>query len=248
MNRPDFWIAMAGLVAIWLVTESIPAASRRRARVLVTVPRSPLNARLTAPSPHPWSALSLRLPGSRRRAEQARRTDAVTLLVALSAELRAGQPPGTALREAAASVSTSVCPIALVAAKLGAGIDVALRLDSRAAGGSVLRGLAACWQVGEVSGARFAEAVDRLIARAARDNDVRRQLSSELAAPRATARLVGSLPIMGLVIGHALGANPVGWLFGSPLGLLVLGSGVSLDLLGFWWMAHLVRTVETRMP
>ncbi len=248
MSSPDFWIALTGVGAIWLVTESIPARSRRRARALAAISVLPVSEALARRPSHRKTMSAIRIPGSARRAEQTRRTDVITLLVALSAELRAGQPPGVALREASIFAPTSVCPGALVAANLGAGVDVALRHDSRVAGGSVLRGLAACWQIGEASGARFAEAVDRLIARASRDNDVRRQLSSELAAPRATARLVGSLPIMGLMIGHALGADPVGWLVGSPLGLLVLGTGVVLDLLGFWWMARLVRTVESRMP
>lgn len=237
----DTWTVGICLVLLALVVTPSRASARRRVRASVT--RGDVGVRAKArPLPRLWSPAT-----SRRREEERRRADVQRLLSAFGAELRAGQSPRDALREAASGASSHACPAALAACALGSGVAAALRQDARAPGSGALRGLAACWQVGELSGARFAEAVDQLIERARRDIDVRRQLGSELAGPRATARLVGGLPILGLAIGYVLGANPVAWLIGTPLGSAVFALGVTLDVLGLWWMSRLVATVETQL-
>jgi len=234
------WIAGVSLGLLAVVLSSSGSLSRRRAWA-VGDPKGALRHPARLRPVRGWG------PRSWRRAESLRRAEVGRLLVAFGAELRAGQPPRSALREAAAGVSSQVCSVALAACELGAGVPAALRRDAIEPGASALRGLAACWAVGEVSGARFAEAVDQLIERARVDTDIRRQLGSELAGPRATARLVGGLPLLGLVFGYALGADPVGWLVGSPIGWAVLALGVLLDLLGLWWMSRLVASVEAQL-
>ena len=233
----------AGICLVLLALLATPSRTLARRRVRASVTREDVGTRAKSTGRiHRWG-----LAFSRRREEERRRVEVQRLLSAFGAELRAGQPPRAALREAADGKLTDVCSTALAACVLGTGVAAALRQDARAPGSAALRGLAACWQVGEMSGARFGEAVDQLIERARRDTDVRRQLVSELAGPRATARLVGGLPILGLAIGYSLGANPVAWLIDSPLGAAVLALGVTLDGLGLWWMSRLVATVETQL-
>jgi tight adherence protein B len=104
--------------------------------------------------------------------------------------------------------------------------------------------LAALWQVGEGSGAGLAKSVDRLCIAEGSNEQIRRSLVSELAGPKATAKVLAVLPVIGLLMGSGLGASPLEWLLGSPWGLAVLLAGVVLELVGLWWTARLTRTVE----
>jgi tight adherence protein B len=66
----------------------------------------------------------------------------------------------------------------------------------------------------------------------------------ELAAPRATARLLAALPVLGIVIGSASGANPVGVLIGTAWGWGLLGAGLVLDLAGLAWVGRIAHAAE----
>ncbi|MGC0141433.1 MULTISPECIES: hypothetical protein [unclassified Pseudactinotalea] len=65
-----------------------------------------------------------------------------------------------------------------------------------------------------------------------------------LAAPRATARLLGWLPLAGLVLGSAWGASPAQVLFDGGWGSACLVLGVLLMAAGHLWSARLVRAAE----
>ncbi len=187
-------------------------------------------------------SVGYRLRATRRRA--ACRAAAVELTAALAAELRAGQSVRPALERAAQSAPGTVCPRAVGAARLGGDVPSALRRDCDEQGLPVLRSLAALWQVGEQSGAGLAEAADRLAAAEAAGESVRRELSTQLAGPRATARVLAGLPILGLLLGSGLGASPIRWLTGTPWGLLILVAGCALEVAGIWWTSRLTRSVE----
>jgi tight adherence protein B len=167
----------------------------------------------------------------------------VQSLSALAAELHSGQPPPAALAYAAGE--PPCWPAALAAAEAGDDIAAGLRRDAREH--PALAGLAACWQVGESTGAGLAEAVDRL-ARAARlDEETRSQLAAHLAGPRATARVLAGLPVVGIGLGVMLGADPLAWLLGTPLGWCCLALGVLLSAAGMAWTGAIVRGVERRL-
>lgn len=192
-----------------------------------------------------WASLRVWL--RRRSAGTARRAAGVELLVAFAAELRAGQPPRAGLERASGSAARSVCPLALGAARLGGDVPAALRRDAVDQGLPVLRLLAALWTVGEGSGAGLAESVDRLAACEASNENVRRELASELAGPKATAKVLAALPIVGLVMGAGLGGDPIGWLLTPPIGPLVLAAGIALECTGLWWTARLTSSVEKQL-
>jgi tight adherence protein B len=185
----------------------------------------------------PLSALRERLAA----AVQARRAPPIAeLLSALAAELSAGQPTGPALVTAASDLERNPCPQAAVAVRTGGDVAEALRADAAAAGGPALRGLAACWEVAERSGAGLAVAVTQLAEGVRASAEAEAALSAELAAVRTSARILAALPLLGLLIGQWIGAQPLVWLTGSWLGRGVLVAGVGLQLAGMAWLHRMV--------
>lgn len=210
----------------------VPGRPRRRPRV---TPGSFAAARGVRP----------RMPARllRGRSRRAARAAALRWADALVAELMAGRPPRVAIVTASVGVDPP-CRSTLAAAGLGGDVAAALRDDARTSGVSLLARVAACWSVAESSGAGLAVSLDRAVASARADEEVRGEVESQLAAPRATARLLAVLPLAGILLGSSLGVSPLGWLLGSPIGWLVLLSGLSLIAVGLWWTARLVAAIE----
>lgn len=235
-------VALAALAA-WVV---VPAPPHLRLRRSVVGARP--SARRDGVSRVRRRAVDLaarvRLGAGGRRRATARRARALDTAAALAAELRAGQPVRDALARAAQSHRPPVCPAAAAAAVWGGDVPAALRADARATGLPLLRGLAACWEVGESSGAGLAAAVERLVASARSGEEVRVALEAQLAAPRATARLLATLPAIGVLLGTLLGADPLGWLLGGGLGSVCLALGLLLTVLGLVWTGRIAAGVE----
>lgn len=196
--------------------------------------------------PAPYAALQRRVISRlrARKQQELHEAAAIELIAALSAELTAGLPAGLALERAAASVSADVCPHAVGTARLGGDVARALRTDAKERGLPVLRLLAALWQVADDSGAGLAQAARRLAAAQATSQTIRRELAAQLAGPRATAKVLAGLPALGLLLGSGLGADPLGWLLGTPLGWGVLVAGCLLELAGILWTRRITRGVE----
>ena len=165
----------------------------------------------------------------------------------LSAELRAGGTPVEALRRAAGD--PVLWPHALAAAQFGEPVDAALVRDARShpviAG--PLRQLAACWRVGVTRGAGLAVSIERLALSVRAQQELEATLRSELAAPRATGRMLALLPIVGMGMGYLLGANPLAWFLGSSAGILVLMCAVALTAVGGIWTRRIVHRVESAL-
>ena len=179
--------------------------------------------------------------GRRQRADERERV--ISAIGALAAELRAGQPAATALLNSAGS--PPVWPSALAALRLDGDVPEALRLDAEAH--PVLRSLAACWEIGSASGTGLAATIHRLAESSRAAEEVRDELEVQLAGPRATARTLATLPLVGLLLGFLMGADPVGWLLGSALGLGCLAGGATLTGLGILWTARIVAGVERQL-
>ncbi len=179
--------------------------------------------------------------GRRQRADERERV--TSAVVALAAELRAGQPPSAALLISAGS--PPVWPSTLAALRLDSDIPEALRVDAQAH--PMLRSLAACWEVGSASGSGLAAAVHRLAEASRAAEEVRGELEVQLAGPRATARTLATLPLIGLLLGVLMGADPVGWLLGSALGLGCLAGGAVLTGLGILWTSRIAAGVERQL-
>ncbi|HEY0870009.1 MAG TPA: type II secretion system F family protein, partial [Acidothermaceae bacterium] len=102
-------------------------------------------------------------------------------------------------------------------------------------GSSGLRRLAACWRVAAASGASLAPAIDRVADALQDEIDVGRDVTSTLAGPRATVQLLAGLPVLGLLLGTAIGARPVEFLLGSGQGLACLIAAAAFDSCGVVW-------------
>ena len=177
-------------------------------------------------------------PGSRRRRARQRAT-VLRALGALAAELEAGLPPTEALLRAGGPHRP--WPHAERAATWGGDVCEALRLDAREA--PVLSQVAACWQVG-ARGSGLATSLRQVATTARAAEDTRVEMEGQLAGPRATARMLAVLPLVGVGLGVMLGADPISWLLTTMPGQLCLGVGVLLTVLGTWWTGRIAAAVE----
>jgi tight adherence protein B len=90
------------------------------------------------------------------------------------------------------------------------------------------------------SGAGLADGLDRVAQLAAEGRRVADDLAAEVAAPRATARILAMLPFLGLLLGEMLGARPVQWLVSTPIGVGCLVLGSAFLTVGWFWSRRIV--------
>lgn len=177
-----------------------------------------------------------------RRQEE--RSGAAEALAVLSSELRAGRTTSSALWAASAVAVGALgdgLSAAAAAGDLGADpAEALIRATAHSAVPEVLRGLAACWQVCASTGSSLAAAVDRLSASIRAEQAQRLAVASELAGPRATAAMLGLLPLAGIGLAAGLGARPLHVLLHTPVGIACLGLGLGLEWLGMRWTGRLV--------
>lgn len=183
-----------------------------------------------------------RLLSRQRRSRQ--RVALREALAEVVADVRAGQPPGRALQRALDDRDAALAPRSLAAARWGGDVAEALRDDARMGAHSILASAAACWTVAAAQGAGLADALERLVAQDRRGEEVRRQLDAHLAAPRATARMLALLPLLGIALGVAIGGDPLGWLLVTGLGRACLGVGLLLIFAGLAWASRIVARTE----
>ncbi|GAA3509377.1 hypothetical protein [Georgenia daeguensis] len=106
--------------------------------------------------------------------------------------------------------------------------------------GALPGAIAACRLTHEL-GAPLAEVLVRCADGLTEAGHARAARAVALAGPRATARLLGWLPVLGLVLGAGIGADPVGVLLGGGLGSACLLAGVVLMVAGRRWVVALER-------
>ncbi|WP_405907367.1 MULTISPECIES: type II secretion system F family protein [unclassified Streptomyces] len=188
-----------------------------------------------------------------RRAAEARREleqrgDAVIALCgALAGEVRAGRQPGEALLRAARDSAGlgEAQALVLAAARFGGDVPGALTDAARQPGADGLVGLAACWRVAVDRGAGLAAGLDRLEGALRAERDQRADLRAQLAGSRSTAVMLAGLPVLGLLLGTALGADPLHVLLHTGPGLACLLIGGVLEGVGLWWAMRIVRGAES---
>ncbi|MFC8230379.1 type II secretion system F family protein [Streptomyces sp. NPDC057287] len=182
----------------------------------------------------------------RRRARE-RATDAVmTLCGAVVGELRAGREPGEALLAAAGSAGAlgAAEPAVLAAARFGGDVPGALRQAAAGPGLGGLAGMAACWRVAADGGAGLAAGLARLESALRGERRRREELRAQLAGAWSTVAVLALLPVVGLGLGAALGADPLHVLLHSPGGLVCLAAGGLLEAAGLFWATRIVRAGE----
>jgi len=105
-------------------------------------------------------------------------------------------------------------------------------------------GLAALVAVGDLSlqtGASASRLAERVAAVLRAEDRARRAVDVELAASVATARLLALLPLIGLLMGAAVGAHPLAVLLLSPAGRACLLTALVLEFAGIAWCRRIRR-------
>ncbi|MFF7644377.1 type II secretion system F family protein [Streptomyces canus] len=241
----EWWAAVAGLALAVLGASVLP--------VVAGAAGVPLLRRV-------------RLAREERRVRERRAAAVIALCAVVAGEVRAGRQPGEALVRAVRDFegpgdggpgSGGSGPGApesgglgetqaavLAAARFGGDVPGALAAAARRPGAEGLLGLAACWRVAVDQGAGLAAGLDRLEGALRAERDQRSDLRAQLAGARSTAWMLAALPVLGLGLGAALGADPLHVLLhtGSGLGCLLVGG--LLEGVGMWWATRIVRGAE----
>jgi tight adherence protein B len=209
--------------------------------------RSPLPA-LALPTVAAYAAGRLRRVRD-RSAVAAQRAAVVDLCGALRAELEAGRQPGPALTEAAWCRPE----LADLAAELGSPSFSGDPADSmrRAAAVPGRRGLvalAAGWRAAREHGISLAGTIAGIEEGLRAEQHHRQGLDAELSGIRATTVLLAILPLFGLALGSALGADPVHAALTRPVAEAGLAVGLLLELLGLSWTDRLIAAAEDAGP
>lgn len=101
--------------------------------------------------------------------------------------------------------------------------------------------LGAAWQVAEVSGAPLAQVLTNLVESLRGVAETNREISLALSSPKATAKVMVLLPLIGIVFGIGLGFDPFGVLFSSGPGRVCGIAGIGLLALALYWNRRLIR-------
>ncbi|GAA2430086.1 type II secretion system F family protein [Streptomyces macrosporus] len=180
----------------------------------------------------------------RRRARELREEAVIDLCSAIAGELRAGRTPERALLAVGMPGFGDGGAAVLAAARFGGDVPGALRQAARQEGADGLTGMAACWQVAVDGGAGLADGLDRVAGALRSERDQREELRAQLAGPRSTAVVLALLPVFGLLLGGAMGAQPLRVLLHSPAGWACLVAAGLLEWAGLAWVSRIVRTAE----
>ena len=242
--------ASVGLLLLAALLVRRGPSARRRLHRLVAAPRAARTVRGRGPEGAGALVRRLRPPSPTALEDRPLPVEAVAQDVSrLAVLLRAGLPPGGAwahLVDVAGPGPGRAWEAAAGAAATGEPVAPALReaLARRRRhddAGAALGAVAAAWEVCERTGAPTAQLLSRLAGALREEADARDARETALAAPRATARLLLALPVLGLVLGHAVGADPLLVLVGTAPGRLAGLAGALLALTGWLWTRRLVR-------
>jgi tight adherence protein B len=173
-----------------------------------------------------------------RRASRAR-VEVAHACSVLASQLRVGRVQADALRSAAED-----CPVladGCRAQDLGGDVTLAWRNRSLRPGHAGLADLARAWEVSARTGAPLAHSLEQVADTLAADVALRAVVAGELAAPRATGKIMAVLPFCGLGMGYLLGGRPLQFMLSSRYGWVCALGGVLLAAAGVLWIDRLAR-------
>ena len=194
--------------------------------------------------------LRSRLAQARTRAgEAAQRSAVVEVCAVLRGELQAGRQPSAAFAEAV-WCRPELRDLAEAFSVPDPDRDEPALLAAAAhrPGREGLASLAACWRAAEQHGVPLTGAVCGIEDGLRAEQHRRQNLAAELSGVRATVTLLGVLPVFGLALGSALGADPIHTLLSRPVGEVCLLLGCLLELIGLRWTDRLVLAIDAPPP
>jgi tight adherence protein B len=185
----------------------------------------------------------------RRRRDQRCLTEVLAATRTLAREVRSGAAPVAAVLAGAAAHGGT-------AARLLQGVAVAM-VGVRGADAAVGRGFPGATDVGLTAevrdrlvrgcslsvryGVPWAALIDTVSTDLADRLQAMTQRDAQVTGPRVSGYVMAVLPVLGIVLGIGMGADPVHVLFGTGAGNLLLLVGSALTCAGLAWTARIVR-------
>jgi tight adherence protein B len=166
----------------------------------------------------------------------------------LVAELRAGAHPVAAAESAArdARAPADAVLVAIAAsARLGGDVTSVLdRFVTRSpAVVPALRPLVHAWSLAQRHGLPLADVLDAVGKDIAGRVRFAHKIKARMAGPRASGTVLAALPLVGILLGEAMGAHPVHVLLSAALGQALLAAGTTLICVGLYWIHRLTSRV-----
>lgn len=224
---------LAGVLVTAAVVLAAPPSGPAGRRVRAGTARS----RRGAPVPA-W----LRRPG--RRAVRDPGAALGAAVTAVAAEVRAGRAPPDAWRAVLGVVAgpdgvpRAADLAAAVSGARGARTPTAALLRQRVAG------VVAATRLATSLGAPLAGVLEECGRALAADAEAETAVRAALAGPRQTTTLLTWLPVLGVVLGTLLGADPLGTLLDSGAGSAAGVGGVVLTVVGRRWVGRMVAAAR----
>ncbi len=178
----------------------------------------------------------------RQRRALARVKAVVRAAQVIESLLGLGHVPATAL-----ALASGECPILEpVVAAQGMGGEPWEVLESLAAvdGQAGLAEIGHGWRVAQITGASMKESLEQVRRNLEESADLATIVAGELAGPRTTGQMLAVLPVIGLVMGFALGADPLAFFTGYLPGRACFLAGLGLVSCGVVWSEILTNRVS----
>jgi tight adherence protein B len=175
-----------------------------------------------------------------RRTAARHRRELLTAVRLLAAELQAGARNEDALHAAAEAAPAFADALWGAAHAAHDGTEIT---DSLAAV-TQLRPLADAWRAADGCGAPLGEVLAGVAADLGAATERSDAVAGALSAARSTVGLLAALPVLGLVLGSAMGARPLRFLLQTGAGHLTCCLAATCEALGLLWVRHLLRAAE----
>lgn len=170
----------------------------------------------------------------RWRPRRARQVDVGELVTEVATRLRSGVPAHDAWDAAAERAGLPV----------GAGDSGLPAALEALPPGPVSAGAVAAWRLASELGAPLAETLDECAQALTHADENAAARSIALAGPVASARMLAVLPVVGVLLGSALGADPLAALLGGGPGTFAGLLGAVMYGVGLRWSGRLVRNAR----
>ena len=159
----------------------------------------------------------------------------------LKSQLNAGINPLDALRFAISRAPESVFKNTRQALTSQTNVYSALHDDSKVYKVASLASCANLLELSSQSGSSINEALTQVADKLMTRRNQEQLIATELASTKATVFVLAGLPIMGAGMGLILGSDSISWLLGSPAGRICFALGIGLELVGWFWIKHLLN-------
>lgn len=188
----------------------------------------------------------------RTRTALARTADLAEAVGALADELRAGVHPAVAARSVAGESSDRTATVLRAVAAVerhGGELDPRTQLEAERhdrVTEQILAQLVRAWALARSHGLPLAGVLNAVRRDADAAVRLARQVDAKMAGPRASAGVLAALPLAGVALGEAMGAQPVRVLSSTPTGQVLLVAGALLVVAGVAWSSALTGRAAAR--